>query len=197
MKIYYTVIIAVLIGIFLGCGKITDMLKGKETEKPASEKNDIDKREKELELRERELALEKEKINLEREKNSQQNEEKEESVKGDVNLTDFATMWFGKIKGSTDWEVSITEFDGKNFSGQNTVYWKSTPEGFSTYFTGMVDKATREVIMYEDRNAKGSGKFTGTINKSGNRMSGTWTRYSDGGSFSWNLEKMEKGDAGF
>ena len=63
----------------------------------------------------------------------------------------------------------------------------------STYFSGNVNDETGEVDMYEDKNSKGFGKFTGTINKSGNRMSGSWSRYSDGTIFDWNLESMETG----
>ena len=47
--------------------------------------------------------------------------------------------------------------------------------------------------MYEDKNTKGSGKFTDTINKARNRMSGSWSRYSDGTIFDWNFESMETG----
>ena len=47
--------------------------------------------------------------------------------------------------------------------------------------------------MYEDKNTKGSGKFTDTINKARNRMSGSWSRYSDGTNFDWNFESMETG----
>lgn len=183
-----------------GCGKIIDKVTNKDSKSGSSEQTDLQKKEKELELKERELALEKEKMNLEKEKgspqgsenkNSQQNEERNVSR---INLSGFATLWYGTIKDGTEWEVSITSFDGTNFKGRNTIYWKTTPEGFSTNFTGTVDDVTGKVVMYEDKKAKGSGVFTGTINKSGNRMSGSWSRYSDGATFKWNVEKMETGE---
>ncbi len=200
MKIHY-LIIAFLFLQFTGCGKIIEKFKGKDSQ---ASKTELEKKEKELELKERELALAKEKLDSERQKQGTDNsgsqetqgsqtEEKSgtERKQGKINLTDFATMWFGTIRDGTDWEVSITSFDGKNFRGRNTIYWKTTPEGFSTNFTGTVDDVTGKVVMNEDKNAKGSGKFTGTVNKSGTKMSGTWSRYSDGVKFNWNLDRME------
>jgi len=197
MKLHY-LIIAFLFLQFTGCGKIIDKLKNNNTKSDKTEQTDLEKREKEIELKERELALEKEKKELEKQKLESGNQrstkpESTERSSGKINLKDFATMWFGTIKDGTDWEVSIVSFDGKNFKGKNTIYWKTSPNGFSTNFAGTVNDETGEVVMYEDKNAKGSGKFTGTINKAGNRMSGSWSRYSDGGTFNWNLEKMEQG----
>ncbi|MCU0372299.1 MAG: hypothetical protein MUE56_03530 [Ignavibacteria bacterium] len=207
MKQHYLIIIlAVLFLQFTGCSKIINMITGKNADKEKTDQTELEKRKKEIELRERELALEKEKMNLEKERTNSAEEnstgtsesngetaEKTEKTPGGINLSNFATLWWGTIRDGTDWEVSIVNFDGKNFKGRNTIYWKTTPDGFSTNFTGTIDNETGKVVMYEDKNAKGSGKFTGTINRNGNRMSGSWLRYSDGTSFKWNLEKMEKG----
>ena len=206
MKIRHIIIVSIFLPALLlslsGCGKIIEKFTGKDSKTGSTEQTDLQKKEKELELKERELALEKEKMNLEKERgttqgsdkaNTQQQKEKSGSK---VNLRGFATMWFGSIKDGTDWEVSIVSFDGTNFKGRNTIYWKTSPNGFSTNFTGTIDDVTRKVIMYEDRKAKGSGTFTGTISQDGSRMSGSWTRYTDGVSFNWDLAKMEKGDAG-
>lgn len=197
--IFKYIIIGITVISVSGCSKIVDRFKSSETEKKSTEETDLQRKEKELDLREKELALEREKLNIDLEKNTEQQIEKpqKEEFKSNVDLRNFATLWFGSIKDGTSWEVTIVDFDGKNFRGRNTIYWKSSPDGFSTNFTGTVDKLTREVVMYEDKKARGSGKFVGKINSQGNRMSGTWTRYSDGGSFSWNLERMEKGDAGY
>ncbi len=201
-KIVY-ILIPLMLFSLIGCGKIINKLKNPDnkTENDKAIQEDLKNKEKELELKERELALEKERMNLEREKateeSSDQIQNNTEKKGPAINLKDFATLWFGTIKDGTSWEASIIDFDGHNFRGRNTVYWKSTPEGFSTNFTGTVDEVTGEVIMYEDKNAKGSGKFVGTINQKGTRMSGIWTRYSDGVTFKWNLEKMEKGDTGY
>jgi hypothetical protein len=198
MKLHYLIIVALFLQ-FTGCGKILDKLTNKESKTVPTEQTDLQKKEKELELKERELALEKEKMNLEKEKGTTQgaensgSQQREERNVSRINLNDFATLWFGTIKDGTNWEVSISGFDGVNFRGRNTVYWKSTPEGFSTNFTGTVDDVSGKVVMYEDKKAKGSGVFTGTINRAGTRMSGSWSRYSDGGTFKWNIERMEKG----
>jgi hypothetical protein len=108
--------------------------------------------------------------------------EKEKNI--DLNGT-----YNGSIKDGTRWYVYIFEFDGKNFSGHNQIFWKKYPDGFNTNFTGTYDSKTGQIIMYEDRNAKGSGKFTGTVSENGKIMSGDWHRYSDNGSFTWNLKK--------
>jgi hypothetical protein len=200
MKLHY-LIIALLFLQFTGCGKIIEKLKNSDSKKDKTEQTDLEKREKEIELKERELALEKQKQELENQKsgvneseNTQTREpESTERKVSKINLKDFATMWWGTIRDGTEWEVSIVSFDGKNFKGRNTIYWKTTPDGFSTNFSGTVNDETGTVVMYEDKNAKGSGKFTGSINKAGNRMSGAWSRYSDGTTFNWNLEKMEQG----
>lgn len=200
MKLHYLIIVFLFLQ-FTGCGKIIDKFKNNNSKSDKTEQSNLEKREKEIELKERELALEKEKRELENQKSGVQESDNTQSTKPEgterkvskINLRDFATMWFGTIRDGSDWEVSIVSFDGKNFKGRNTIYWKTTPDGFSTNFSGTVNDETGEVVMYEDKNAKGSGKFTGNINKSGNRMSGSWSRYSDGTVFNWNLEKMETG----
>mgnify|MGYP002868052212 CR=1 FL=1 len=88
------------------------------------------------------------------------------------------------------WKLSTTQT--AEWAGVKRVTLWQIEKG-STYFSGNVNDDTREVDMYEDKNAKGSGKFTGTINKVRNRMSGSWSRYSDGTVFNWNLESMETG----
>jgi len=183
MKLHY-LIIAFLFLQFTGCGKIIDKLKNNNSKSDKTEQSDLEKREKEIELKERELALEKEKQALENQKSDVLESENTQSGEPEstqrkvtkVNLRDFATMWWGTIRDGTNWEVSIVSFDGKTFKGRNTIYWKTNPDGFSTNFSGTVNDETGEVVMYEDKNAKGSGKFSGTINKSGNRMSGSWSR---------------------
>jgi hypothetical protein len=102
---------------------------------------------------------------------------------------DLNGTYRGSIKDGTRWYVYIFEFDGKNFSGHNQIFWKKYPDGYNTNFTGTYDSKTGQIIMYEDRSAKGAGKFTGTVSDNGKIMSGDWYRYTDNGSFTWNLEK--------
>jgi hypothetical protein len=98
----------------------------------------------------------------------------------------------GTIKDGTLWYVYILNSDGNSFDGYNVIFWKNKPNGFKTGFTGTFDSQTNQVIMYEDRNAKGSGKFTGTVSDNGNTMHGGWFRYTDKGSFTWNLERLNE-----
>ena len=43
--------------------------------------------------------------------------------------------------------------------------------------------------MLEDRNVYNAGKFVGHVTDNGSNIEGTWTRYSDGGTYPWNLRK--------
>lgn len=126
---------------------------------------------KEAELKEREKKME------------------QKSTEKKINL---AGSYYGTIKDGTNWYVYISAFDGFNISGYNKVYWKTTPEGYKTVFRGTYDNLTGEIIMLEDKNTKGSGKFMGTVSADGNKISGEWHRYSDNGAFTWNLEKSDE-----
>lgn len=150
-------------------------------------KKELELKEKELQLKEKELLDKKETELKEKEKQIEQKTQSKDSKK--INLKgDYQ----GSIKDGTLWYVFITSFDGSNFKGHNIVYWKTTPNGFKTNFTGTFDSQTNQVIMYEDKNAKGSGKFIGTVSDNGNTMHGDWFRYTDNGSFTWDLERSEE-----
>lgn len=103
-----------------------------------------------------------------------------------VNLIGF---YEGTIKDGTRWIVKINSMNGSSISGYNTVYWQSKgASGLSSDFSGTYNSETGEIIMYEAQ-GKGSGKFTGTVYNNGAKMDGHWERYSDGGTFNWNLSK--------
>jgi serine/threonine protein kinase len=97
----------------------------------------------------------------------------------------------GTIKDGTKWEVEIYGFDGKNFKGLNTIYWGFTKNanGMTAPFKGEYDKNTCQIIMYEDPEVNKSGKFVGKISIDGKSITGDWFRYSDNGSYSFNLSK--------
>lgn len=160
-----------------GCG---------EKDEPQITADDLKK--KELELKEKELQL-KEKEMIDKKETELKDREKQLEQKSNNIKIELAGTYAGTIKDGTYWHVVISNFDGKNFKGYNKIYWKSTPEGFKTNYTGTYDNSSGEIIMHEDRNAKGSGKFIGSISKDGNKMSGTWYRYTDNGSFTWELER--------
>jgi hypothetical protein len=175
----YLIIIMVSVS-FLSCNK--------NDEKSASS-NDLKK--KELELKEKELQL-KEKEMMDKKEAELNEKEKQLGQKPVRNNIDLAGTYDGTIKDGTNWYVVISGFDGKSFKGYNEVFWKSTPDGYKTNFKGTYDEDTKEIIMYEDKYMKGSGKFIGTVSSDGNKMSGTWFRYSDNGSFTWELERIDK-----
>ncbi|MBZ0201606.1 MAG: protein kinase [Ignavibacteria bacterium] len=110
----------------------------------------------------------------------------EEKLKSTIDLNGY---YEGTIKDGTRWIVKIHNFDGRNFEGSNTIYWPSRGSGgLTTTFSGTYDKSTDEIIMNES-SGTGSGSFTGRLSDNGKNMQGSWQRYSDGGTFDWNLTK--------
>jgi hypothetical protein len=138
-------------------------------------------KEKELLLKEKELLTKEKELNapLKTEQNN------DNSIK--INLEG---TYSGTIKDGTKWNVYISNYDGQNFTGHNIIYWKKSPDGYKTNFNGIYNASNREIIMYEDKNAKGSGKFSGKVSADGMNMNGDWHRYTDGELFIWNLLKL-------
>jgi len=141
-----------------------------------------------LKLKEKELDLKQQEIDLEKKKLESQNQNEEYSKKLIDNNIDLEGLWIGTIKDGTYWTIEIRNFDGTNFIGVNNIYWKKYPEGYKTNFSGTLN-SNKEIIMYEDRNTKGSGKFVGNVSNDGKFMSGEWYRYTDNGTFNWSLKK--------
>ncbi|MCX6159180.1 MAG: serine/threonine-protein kinase [Ignavibacteriae bacterium] len=97
----------------------------------------------------------------------------------------------GTIKDGTKWEVEIYGFNGTNFKGINTIYWgfSKNTNGMTAPFKGEYDKNNCQIIMYEDPEVNKSGKFVGKISLDGKSITGDWFRYSDNGSYSFNLSR--------
>lgn len=122
-------------------------------------------------------------------------EQKEKQITPPVDnsaKTNINGTYWGTIKDGTRFYLYISNFDGKNFNGFNKIYWKKYPDGLKTNYTGTYDYKTKQIEMLEDPDAKGAGKFIGTVSESGSSIHGTWYRYSDNGSFTWNLEKSDE-----
>ena len=147
----------------------------KKDEKTTTQSDDLKK--KELELKEKELQL-KEKEMMDKKDSELKEREKRLNQKEIQQKINLSGIYQGTIKDGTSWLVSIINFDGNKLNGFNEVYWRSSPGGYRTNFTGTYDNSSGEIIMYEDKNTKGSGKFIGKVSKYGNKMSGTWYRYS-------------------
>lgn len=147
-----------------------------------------DKIDESFKLKEKELNLKQQEIDLEKKKLESQNQKPEDNKVESYSKINLNGLWIGTIKDGTYWTLEIKNFDGENFNGENIVYWKKYPDGYKTNFSGTLN-AFNEVIMYEDSNIKGSGKFVGNISNDGNFMSGEWYRYSDNGTFNWSLKK--------
>lgn len=97
----------------------------------------------------------------------------------------------GTIKDGTRWEVYIYGFDGKLFKGTNTIYWSfiKNPNGLTSRFDGELNQSNCQLVMAEDPNGKKTGKFIGKISSDGKEITGEFFRYSDNGSYTFNLIK--------
>ena len=151
-------------------------------------KKDIELKEKELALKEKDIKLKEEDLLRKREENI---EKKENELSKEKNTyVNIEGKYDGSIKDGTYWVVYINNFNGSNFIGYNVIYWQKSPEGMRTNFSGEFNSSDNTITIYEDRNAKGSGTFYGKVSSDEKTISGTWYRYSDGGSFTWNLTKV-------
>lgn len=182
-KIYYRVFyfLVLIVLILSSC---------KENKNPEDAvRKDLELKEKELALKEKDIKLKEEELLRKREENIEK-KEKEQSFNKEMEIR-LEGKYEGSIKDGTYWVVYIYNFNGRNFTGNNIVYWENHPEGFKTDFSGEFNSENNNVIIYEDRNAKGAGTFNGTVSPDGNNINGSWYRYSDGGSYLWILKKVK------
>lgn len=157
------------------------------TDSNEESKKDLELKEKELALKEKDIKLKEEELLRKREENIERKEnELNQMKKYEINLEG---EYSGSIRDGTYWTMIINNFDGKNFTGYNIVYWEKHPDGMRTNCTGEYNLSDKTITIYEDRSTYGSGTFYGTVSSDGNNISGTWYRYSDGGSYLWNLRK--------
>lgn len=151
-------------------------------------KKDIELKEKELALKEKDIKIKEEELLRKREESI---EKKEKELSQEKNTyVNIEGKYDGSIKDGTYWVVYINNFNGRNFNGYNVIYWEKSPEGMRTNFSGKFNPSDNTITIYENRNAKGSGTFYGKVSSDEKTISGTWYRYSDGGSFTWNLNKI-------
>lgn len=151
-------------------------------------KKDIELKEKELALKEKDIKLKEEDLLRKREENIEKKEK--ELSKEKSSYVNIEGKYDGSIKDGTYWFVYINNINGRNFNGYNVIYWKKSPEGMRTNFSGEFNSSDNSITIYEDKNSKGSGTFYGKVSSDEKTISGTWYRYSDGGSFTWNLTKV-------
>jgi len=150
--------------------------------------NDLEIKRRELVLKEKEIKKKEDELLKQNEKNI---EEKKNEFSQEINTNvNIEGRYEGSIKDGTYWTVYIDIFNGKKFDGYNVIYWKKSPDGFRTNFSGEYNSSDNSITIYEDRKAKGSGTFYGKVSSDEKTISGVWNRYSDGGSFTWNLTKV-------
>lgn len=183
MKNFVTAITVFLFSVLL----LVSSCQNKSTDEISLREKELELKEKELAIKEREALEQKQKELEEKVKELESSREVQPPIRKEISGVNLNGTYSGSIKDGTLWYVYIRNFDGTNFTGSNNIYWPKSPNGYKTNFTGTYNSNTGEIIMYEDRNAKGAGKFIGKVFDNGGSMSGTWYRYSDGGSFTWNL----------
>ncbi len=166
--------IAVILSV-LSCGKIKGIFEGDESEK-RSEQVDV--------------SDEKSDAQSESERLSTDSQD-DEDFTGETqsNRHKLSGNYVGTFEGKK-FEIVIRKFDGKNLSGYNIAYWTDPP--FRTNMTGTFDKSTGEIILYEEKNEKGTGIFEGTLSTDEKTMKGTYSPVTSKQIFKWSVSKSGK-----
>lgn len=98
----------------------------------------------------------------------------------------------GTIKDGTYWTLKVDYFDGVNIEGSSTAYWNpKKPEGVYSGFKGTFYNNENKIILDETLSGSKSGRFIGYVLDDGARLEGSWTRYSDNGTYNWKLTKIK------
>ena len=94
---------------------------------------------------------------------------------------------FGGTFHKKKFEIVITEVNGKNITGYNVAYWTDPP--YRTNMTGTYNESTGEIVLYEEKNDRGTGLFDGILSTDGKTMKGTYSPFSSEQIFKWSVSK--------
>jgi len=172
-----TLVLAVMV--FLGvlsCSKIKQIFEGDKPEKQ-SERVDI-KDDESKEQSDGDMSSE----------NRKPDTEGDEDYYGETqsNRLDLMGTYGGTFHGKK-FEIVLTEVDGKNITGYNVAYWTDPP--FRTNMTGTFNESTGEILLYEEKNDRGTGLFDGILSTDGKTMKGTYSPFSSKQVFKWSVSK--------
>ena len=163
----------------LSCGKIKSLFNDEETEKQ-SEQVDISDREPGD-------NSDNDRSSSERLQDSEMDGELSGETRSNrLNLEGSYEGTFAEKK----FEIVITEYNGKNIIGHNIAYWTDPP--YRTNLTGTFDESTGEIILYEEKNEKGTGIFDGTLSTDEKTMKGTYSPITSKQIFKWSVSKGGK-----
>ena len=172
-----TLMLAVMV--FLGvlsCSKIKQIFEGDKSEKQ-SERVDI-KDDESKEQSDGDISSE----------NRKPDAESDEDYYGETqsNRLDLIGTYGGTFH-EKKFEIVLTEVSGKNITGYNVAYWTDPP--FRTNMTGTFDESTGEILLYEEKNDRGTGLFDGILSTDGKTMKGTYSPFSSKQVFKWSVSK--------
>ena len=170
--------LAVILSV-LSCGKIKGIFEGDESEK-RSEQVDISDREPGD-------NSDNDRSSSERLQDSEMDGELSGETRSNrLNLEGSYEGTFAEKK----FEIVITEYNGKNIIGHNIAYWTDPP--YRTNLTGTFDESTGEIILYEEKNEKGTGIFEGTLSTDEKTLKGTYSPITSKQIFKWSVSKGGK-----
>jgi|GEM_PF-3413756 hypothetical protein len=136
-----------------------------------------------LENKEKQLQMETENLKIQKARN-----DSILAVTDKINLSGF---WSGSLDDGTPFDLTITDFDGKNFKGSDQIFADSTDRN-KFAITGTFDPKTKEIIINEDKNKKGSGKHIAKLDANLTGIKGSWEQYSGTKKMKWELKRAAK-----
>lgn len=154
----------------LSCGKIKSIFKGDESEKRSEQVVESD-------------------AQSESEQSTDNQNDKDITGENQSNRLNLEGSYVGTFAGKK-FEIVIREFDGKNLFGYNVAYWTDPP--YRTNLTGTFNESTSEIILYEEKNEKGTGIFDGTLSTDEKTMKGTYSPITSKQIFKWSVSKGGK-----
>ena len=163
--------LAVILSV-LSCGKIKGIFEGDESEKRFEQ---VD------------VSDEKSGAQSESERLSTDNQN-DEDFTGEIqsNRLNLIGTYGGTFDGRK-FEIVIKEVNGKNITGYNVAYWTDPP--FRTNMTGTYDESSGEIVLYEEKNDKGTGLFDGILSSDGKTMKGTYSPFTNNDKYKWSVSK--------
>jgi hypothetical protein len=160
------------------------------TEGDLSDKNSKDSTLSGLENQKQNLEQQENQLKIETETLKRQKAKNDSILKAAGNIS-LISLWSGSINKDTPFDLQVIDFDGTTFKGKDQIYSSDKSTAVKTFTViGTYNPKTREIVINEDKEAKGSGKFTGKLDAEGKFMSGKWEMFSEKKSYNWELNKV-------
>ena len=181
MNIKLILVLFLMLG-FVSCKQDSDVDMSDKIKRD-SIASSLEEQKQNLENKEKQLQVETENLKKQKAKN-----DSILAVTDKINLSGF---WSGSLDDGTPFDLTITDFDGKNFNGNDQIYTDASDKN-KFKITGTFDQKTKEIVINEDKNAKGSGKHTAKLDANLTGMKGTWEQYSGSKKIKWEIKRAAK-----